>query len=277
MKVLFINHFGFPDYQNDMVYHGLIESGFDVYETSYPSYMLSSHPNPLSLYGKGFSIFAKLNHIPNVEDPAIITQKIHDNYYDLIIFGSVHRDLSYLDVIKQCYSKDRVYFIDGEDGDGCLEFLFDYGTYCKRECTNSKAKPITFAIPESQLITSVVEKTRLFGTIIPGDMSTYIFNTESEYYYDYASSYYGITHKKAGWDCMRHYEILANKCIPFFTDLNSCPPSILTTFPKEIILETNQYARESKIHPEYDSLNNELFKYTRENLTTKSLIKNILC
>ena len=277
MKVLFINHFYFPDYQNDMVYHGLIESGYDVYETSYPQYMLSSHPNPTSLYGKGFSIFAKLNHTPNVESSEIILEKITSKFYDLIIYGSVHRDLSHLEIIKNHYSKDQIYFIDGEDGEGCLENLFEFGTYCKRECLNSKAKPITFTIPESQLIKTNPEKTKLFGTIIPGDLSTYIFDNEKEYYQDYASSYYGITRKKAGWDCMRHYEILANKCIPFFTDLEQCPPNILSTFPKDIILETNQYARDNKIHPEYDKLNDELFNYTCNNLTTKHLIKQILC
>lgn len=277
MKVLFINHFGFPDYQNDMVYHGLIESGHEVYETAYPSYMMESHPNPLSLYGRGFSIFAKLKHSPNVEDSRIIAEKIQCKFYDLIIFGSVHRDLSYLDIVKNFYSKDEIYFIDGEDGTDCLENLFSFGTYCKRECVDSRAKPITFAIPESQLIKTTVEKNKLFGTIIPGNLSTYIFNTESEYYYDYATSYYGITHKKAGWDCMRHYEILANKCIPFFTDLEHCPASILCTFPKEIILETNQYARDGKLHPEYDILNSELFAYTKEHLTTKKLITTILC
>jgi len=76
MKILFINNFSFPDYLNDMVYHGLIDSNFEVYETAYPSYMLSSYPNPKSLYGRGFSIFAKLNHIPKLESTEVILQKI---------------------------------------------------------------------------------------------------------------------------------------------------------------------------------------------------------
>jgi hypothetical protein len=277
MKVLFVNHFGFPDYQNDMIYHGLIDSGHDVYETAYPAYMLASHPNPISLYGKGFSIFAKLTHTPNVEDSHIILEKISSKFYDIVIYGSVRRDLSYLEMVKLNYSKDQIYFIDGEDGDDYMDELFDIGTYCKRECTDSRAKPITFAIPESQLIKGVPLKTKLFGTIVPSDLNTYIFNTELEYYQDYASSYYGITHKKAGWDCMRHYEILANRCIPFFTDLELCPVYTLSTFPKEIILETNRYAREERIHPEYDILNETLFEYTSNNLTTKSLIKTVLC
>jgi hypothetical protein len=277
MKVLFINNFAFPDYQSDMVYHGLIDSGYDVYETANPSYMLASYPTPLSLYGRGFSIFAKLHHTPNLDSPSIIVQKIECKYYDLVVFGSVHRDLSYLEEVKQVYPKDQIYFIDGEDSDHCLDQLYEYGMYYKRECTNSKTKPITFAIPESQLISKCVDKTKLFGTVIPNDTSTYVFNSESEYYYDYATSYYGVSHKKAGWDCMRHYEILANKCIPFFADLEHCPKNTLSTFPKEIILETNQYAKENKIHPDYEKINNTLFEYTRNHLTTKSLIKKLLC
>jgi hypothetical protein len=273
MKVLFINNFRGPDYQNDMVYHGLVDSGFDVYETSYPSYMLSTYPNPLSLYGKGFTIFAKLDHTPNVESSEIVLEKISSRFYDCVIYGSVNRDLSYFDVVSKFYKKDEVYFIDGEDEDKCLEYLFEYGVYCKRECLTSKVKPITFAIPESQLIKTTPEKTKLFGDIIPG--ASYIFDNEKDYYQDYAISYYGMTYKKAGWDCMRHYEILANKCIPFFTDLEQCPPNILSTFPKELILETNQYARINQIHPDYDKLNNELFNYTCNNLTTKHLIKQI--
>lgn len=277
MKVLFVSHFLFPDYQSDMVYHGLVESGLEVYETAHPTYMLSSYPNPLSLYGKGFSLFAKLTHTPKCESPEAIREKIVDRFYDLIIYGSVHRDLSYLDLVKDSYQRDRVYFIDGEDGTECLDFLFDHGVYCKRECVDNRTKPITFAIPASQLLNTTTEKTKLFGTIIPGQVSTYVFETETDYYHDYATSYYGITHKKAGWDCMRHYEILANKSIPFFTDLEHCPANTLITFPKKLILETNQYARENKVHPDYGTLNEELFQYTKEHLTTTSLIKNILC
>jgi hypothetical protein len=277
MKVLFVNHFGFPDYQNDMVYHGLVDSGYDVYETAFPRYMLSTYPNPTSLYGRGFSIFAKLNHTPKVDSPEIIIEKIKSRFYDYVIFGSVWRDLSYLDEVIKYYKKDRVYFIDGEDQTNVKHELTEYGIYCKRECEDSTIKPITFSIPESQLLKDEVPKTKLFGTIIPGRVDTYVFHTEKDYYQDYATSYYGITHKKAGWDCMRHYEILANKCIPYFTDLSGCPKLTLSTFPKGLILETNEYAKKNEIHPNYDQLNKELFEYTRKNLTTKKLIETILC
>jgi hypothetical protein len=276
MKVLFINHFKSPDYLNDMVYHGLIDGGHDVYETAPPRYMLASHPNPSSLYGRGFSLFARLTHTPKVESVNEIFEKIVDRFYDIVIFGSVHRDLSYFDVVANMYPRERVHFIDGEDSTKILDGLIGCGRYWKRECVDESTDPITFAIPESQLLRSPVIKSKLFGTIIPGKVETYIFNNEKDYYEDYASSYYGLTFKKAGWDCMRHYEILANRCIPYFPHLSQCPPRTLCSFPKELILETNKYAANSKIHPNYDEINLELFNYTCRHLTTKKLVDSIL-
>jgi hypothetical protein len=68
---------------------------------------------------------------------------------------------------------------------------------------------------------------------------------------------------------MRHYEILANRCIPYFPDIEECPALSLVDFPKEIIKETNKYARRNEIHPFYDEINDYLFDYTKNKLTTK--------
>ena len=95
------------------------------------------------------------------------------------------------------------------------------------------------------------------------------------YYIDYNKSYYGVTMKKAGWDCMRHYEILANHCVPYFIDLESCPKQTLTNLPKELLIE----ARELSLNfdqSKYDIILNELFNYTRKNLTTKKLAEYLL-
>ena len=46
---------------------------------------------------------------------------------------------------------------------------------------------------------------------------------EADYYADLQASRYGITTKKAGWDCMRHYELAANGCVPCFRDLAGKP------------------------------------------------------
>ena len=63
----------------------------------------------------------------------------------------------------------------------------------------SKVHPITFCIPEELIVDAVPTKTQDFGTIIPGVLSTYIFDVQRDYYNDYQKSYYGITCKKAGW------------------------------------------------------------------------------
>ena len=75
---------------------------------------------------------------------------------------------------------------------------------------------------------------------------------------------------------MRHYEILANKTIPAFFDLENCPETILINFPKNIILEVNKYSLIDQVHSDYHDLNEWLFKYTKENLTTKKLIEKFL-
>ncbi len=130
----------------------------------------------------------------------------------------------------------------------------------------------------------VPQKTKLLGHVIPGDMRTYIFNTEGEYYADYAASWFGITKRKAGWDCMRHYEILANGCIPVFMDLENCPAQTMTHLPKELIMEAGDMYYEMK-KPDGDTPENRarceeyirrLLDYTRTHLTNRVLASYIL-
>lgn len=128
--------------------------------------------------------------------------------------------------------------------------------------------PISFSIPESKIVDSVPEKRKTFAHIVPNDPSTYIFTDEASYYNDYQSSVFGLTCKKAGWDCMRHYEILANGCIPFFTDLETCPPETLTHFPKELVLA----AIKSKTPEDYIP---SLLAYTRKRLTCRAMAQYV--
>jgi hypothetical protein len=68
--------------------------------------------------------------------------------------------------------------------------------------------------------------------------------------------------KKAGWDCMRHYEILGNNCIPYFIDLEDCPKNTLTNLPKELLLKLENYLNNFD-DQKYFSILNELFEYTK--------------
>ena len=72
---------------------------------------------------------------------------------------------------------------------------------------------------------------------MPGRLSTYIYDDEKTYYNMYSNSIFAITNKKLGWDCLRHYEILMNGCIPLFFNIEDCPKLILKTLPKERLSE----------------------------------------
>lgn len=43
-----------------------------------------------------------------------------------------------------------------------------------------------------------------------------------------------------GWDCMRHYEILACGCVPFFTNIEICPKDTMVRFPKDLMIEAKK-------------------------------------
>lgn len=126
--------------------------------------------------------------------------------------------------------------------------------YCKREWTpdsqfnlwhrlvpaslrkylsaHKNLRPISFSIPESKIIKSIPEKKKDFAAHcvdpevaerIPGCKTSYAFQDEAEYYADLQASRFAITTKRAGWDCLRHYEIAANGCVPCFRDLDRKP------------------------------------------------------
>lgn len=93
-------------------------------------------------------------------------------------------------------------------------------------------KQISFSIPKEKILKGLPEKTKDFAVHcvdpevaerIPVCRTSYAFNNEEEYYADLQASRFAITTKRAGWDCLRHYEIAANGCIPCFRDLDKKP------------------------------------------------------
>lgn len=91
---------------------------------------------------------------------------------------------------------------------------------------------ISFSIPEEKIIKDLPEKKKLFpkhivdeevSLKVEGSFTKYAFETEEEYYGDLQESKFGITTKRSGWDCLRHYEIAANGAVICFKDLNKKP------------------------------------------------------
>jgi hypothetical protein len=140
--------------------------------------------------------------------------------------------------------------------------------------------PITFSIPEEKIIYGIPHKKKLLSSLIPNDLKTYIYNTEKDYYEEYQSSCFAMTTKKAGWDCMRHYEIVANGCLPYFPDIEECPIFTMVMIPKELFIRSNLLYLKMKKDPmdnkEYVPLLTEMVSYFRENLTTVKVSTSIL-
>ncbi len=286
MRILYVtNHIsianasgGFiSDYQNDLVFYGLRELyGDDVVDSTqiislYKEYENKIHPR--HLWG-GMTTFWLIGD--NNIDRTNIEQKIKDQFYDLIIYGSIKRCKDYYDIVSKHYPDDKVILIDGND-ESELDPLYKKHLYFKRELVNEypNLKPITFAIPTPKLSQPNKNKSQEYATCIPGQPETYVFKEEQPYYEDYQKSYYGVTMKKAGWDCMRHYEILGNYCMPYFTDLEDCPKDTLSSFPKKLLLEAKELANNFDEQKYYVILD-KIFEHTKQHLTTKSLAKYIL-
>jgi hypothetical protein len=147
--------------------------------------------------------------------------------------------------------------------------------------SSSNPLPITFSIPEEKIIHSFPKKTKLLSNLIPGDLKTYIYKTEKDYYAEYQSSYFAMTTKKAGWDCMRHYEIIANGCLPYFPDIEQCPLFTMVLFPKDLAIRSNQLYHKMKTSiqkhlKEYSELWVEMMAYLRYHLTTEKVSLSIL-
>ena len=265
------------DYQNDLVFYGLRElygdsvvdstqiiSLYKEYEGRIPQRHLWGAMTTFWLIGD--------NNI----DRTNIEQKIKDQFYDLIIYGSIKRCKDYYDLVSKHYPADKIILIDSND-ESELDPLHKKHLYFKRELVNEhpNLKPITFAIPTPKLSQPNKNKIQEYATCIPGQPETYVFKEEQPYYEDYQKSYYGVTMKKAGWDCMRHYEILGNYCMPYFTDLEDCPKDTLSSFPKELLLEAKKLANNFN-QEKYYTLLDKVFEHTKQHLTTKSLAKYIL-
>jgi hypothetical protein len=103
---------------------------------------------------------------------------------------------------------------------------------CKKLYQRMNLNKVSFGIPEEKIVKNIPEKNKLFGLHIVdqevidglkyGDLH-YVFDNEAEYYHDLQSSKFAITNKRAGWDCMRHYEIAANGAVPCFRNLELKP------------------------------------------------------
>ena len=242
MKILFLSQGAGIDYQCDMVFHGLKTLyGAEVVDANRLWYLYNdiTPEQKAAQYGKGFTIAGLLEE--GDVDRTDILNKITSKFYDLIVYGSIQRNADLLYEVINAYPREQVVFIDGEDVPMFLREMPKRGLYFKRELHSPQEDvfPINFAIPEEKIV-GMLPKEKMVSHIDPMNPATYIYDREEDYYRDYQTSLFGRTMKKAGWDCLRHYEIIACGCMPYFENLEHCPPTIMTELPKnELIIAKN--------------------------------------
>ena len=150
--------------------------------------------------------------------------------------------------------------------------------------------PLAYCIPDECIVDDSAINNKLYeiAPLIPGNRSTYCFDATQEDAYNimYRNSLFAHTMKKGGWDCLRHYEIMANGCIPIFRDLEHCPLYTLSSFPKDIILEANKELSPLSEHetplywynkkPIYENYAKKMLQHVREHCSTSATAQYFL-
>jgi hypothetical protein len=138
----------------------------------------------------------------------------------------------------------------------------------------------SFSIPPEKIVAAAPRKTKDFpvhivdeelSARVAGSRTSYAFDTEWDYYADLQSARFGITTKRAGWDCLRHYEIAANGAVPCFRALDSkpetCAPHGLDATNTIIYRDADELLRfvARLTDAEYASLQANALTWAREN------------
>jgi hypothetical protein len=220
MKILYITG-PLYDYLADSLLIGLRElHGNQCVDYPRKAIMYGDFP---SVYGRGFTIWSKpIADIPRCD--GCFTD------IDVVIYSNYRRQkpVDWRVLVKNQERAPRVVYLDGND-DGYFEP--DVRPIFKRELFEDHADvfPIGFGVPDRLVRPlAVAEKTQLHQTHVQDTEFTsetaYKFTEEKDYYDDLARSFFGLTMQKGGWDCMRHYEILAAGAVVMFKQYDVKPP-----------------------------------------------------
>lgn len=303
MKILFSPVFDFDaiyghrtmaEYVTDSLFHGLRSLlGDDVVDSPrlwhmYRKDKAEDRVRFDRLWGRGFTLYGLLGDDSGV-DRSDVPARLAARHYDLVVVtvhcsaADAHQKYRVLDHVRKIaehYPPHKIAFVDTLDSSS-----FDYqelrplAVYFKRELVDRPwAHPVSISIPREKFVSSPrLEKDKDFAACVPGRHSTYVFEHEADYYADYQRSLFGLTTRKGGWDCMRHYEILANGCVPYFSGLEGCPSDSLFLFPKETCARAMRLPGVGEMAVDHSAFDRvayqdvlyQLFDYARQFLTTE--------
>lgn len=311
MKILYVGPTAAPDFMSDTLFHGFRSLlGNDVVDGMKIPHLYTDYPNDLKLvHGRGFTIGKSL--VDTDIDRTDIEKKIKNQYFDYVVYGASHRQdgLHYLPLVMEYYDPKRIAYVNGADswrGTVQPELINASGVHFLRErLVEDHTHPISFSVPKEIIVNEVPRKDFYLMPLVPGVASTYIYDNQIDYYTMYQQSLFGLTWKKAGWDCLRHYEILSQGCLPLFLDIHHLPSTLMVNYPKkqleellDIAVSIQNYKKDMQFiyddritisnvdfstiefnNPEdygyYDIVHN-ILQYTREHLTTEYQAKIIL-
>lgn len=311
MRILFVTTAA-PDKQGDLLEVSLLHGlrtvlGDDLVD--YPKKKIMYHDFSESpkneLHGRGFSLLT--TPIEDVADRNIFDQK-----FDVVLYGDGHmygeppdrEDINKL-------ADGNTWIIDGHDlyGGAPVQMMHDgervqgnqFSNCFKRELIDTSDDsifPTGFGIPEerirevdfsikNQLFPKTAPSMAIFGSNpeTGGGFAHHKFTVEEEYYDDISKSWFGPTCKKGGWDCLRHYEIIAAGTLLLFKDYDRkpplCSPQELPCFsyssPQQLYKLMSELVVDNKPTTEYlDMLNKQrewLYNHGTTSARAKSIIK----
>jgi hypothetical protein len=239
MKILFVATIN-PEKQGDYLELSLIHGLRSVLGENFVEYPRKKilygdfSESPInSLHGKGFTYCT----VP-IKDVQYDRSDLKKSDFDVVLIGPGHMYGEKYEI-----NHPNIWYTDGHDLYGAAEKRLSYrgedliGTQytCKcfkRELIESLPSVYAtgFGIPEKKIRPIDLKiKNKQFQTTAPSDAcffsnQVYRFDNEDSYYTDMAESWFGLTCKKGGWDCLRHYEIMACGALLLFKDYNEKPP-----------------------------------------------------
>lgn len=260
-RVLFLTE-SREDYLADSLLHGLITLGLEVVD--YPrkqvlyagSQSCSAAPH-LGVRGHGFTLYGL---IPDrAVDRSFVIQRLESAWFDLVVIGQVWRQWGQLLDLAPFLQKVPVVLLDGDDDTrlfhlsgtrvrryGWQPFPIRSGRclYLKREWHGDsrhgrwcRVIPASFSIPEVKIQRPdiKIKSQQIASHCVDAEVAnacrlhtSYAFASEKEYYSDISRSFFAITTKRGGWDCLRHYEIAAAGSVLCFKNLEfknaNCAP-----------------------------------------------------
>eukprot|EP00439_Symbiodinium_sp_Y106_P024043 s5346_g2.t3 len=149
--------------------------------------------------------------------------------------------------------------------------------------------PIAIGIADELIVPCISVKSFDYALAWPGDRSTYTFNSQSGndtagYHEHLRQAWFAITRPKGGWDCLRHYEILAAGSLPYFVDLARTPSRQIPFLPIHLlrVAKTLPGVYEGRLDPtafnirEYVEAAAALLRYTKHRLAASKLAEYLL-